>query len=106
MMLGELASQWILISVGALWLITGIKINRVRIHFLRKCPDEAKQYVTPLGIGGPQNATFLLRKDVSALLRQHADLWKSRQQALALTVASVLWPIICIVIFVTAVAFE
>ena len=82
------------LSTCALWLTLALYCNHVRKHFLRKCPDEAQRYVTHLGFGTPDNLTFLFRKESVALLRQHADLWKLRQRAIALMVASVLWPIL------------
>ncbi len=97
-MQGEILSLVSFFSIGALFLISGLQCNRVRIQFLKKCPEEALRYVTPLGEKSPKNVTFLFREKSVALLRQHVDLWKLRQRAVALIVASGLWPIVCMVI--------
>ena len=93
-------------STGILWLIMAIQCNRVRIHFLKQCPDEAQRHVTPPGYRSPKNVTFLFREESVALLRQHVDLWKMRQRALALIVASALWPILCMVALGIALALD
>ena len=94
----EIVPLVIFISVAVLWLIMALQCTLVYIRFLRKCPEEALRYVTPFGYGSTKNVTFLFRKESVALLRQHADLWKLRQRAVGLIVASVLWPILCMVV--------
>jgi len=102
----EIVPLGIFISTGVLWLITALQCNRVRVHFLRKLPDEAQRHVTLPGNMSPKNVTFLFREESVALLRQHADLWKLRQHTLILMTASALYPIVCMVILVIIFAFE
>jgi hypothetical protein len=95
--LTEIAALTVFFSTGVLWLITAIQVNRVRLHFLRDCPEEAKKYVRPPGFRSPKNVNFLFRKDALAILKLHYKLWTMRKHAIKLLIASVIWPILCMV---------
>ena len=94
----EIAPLIVFVSTAVLWLTMAIQFNRIRLRFLKDCPEEALKYVTPPGYRSPKNVTFLYNKEALAVLRLHSRLWAMRQHAVTLMTASIIWPIFCMVI--------
>jgi hypothetical protein len=86
-----------LVSTAALWLFTAIQFNRIRLRFLKDCPEEARKYVTTPGYKSPKNVTFLYKEEALAVLRLHPNLWAMRHRAVILMIVSIIWPISCMV---------
>ena len=96
----EIMILTVFLSVSVLWLITALQFGRIRIKFLKQYPKEAKLYVTPNGYPSPKNVTFLFQTKSVSVLKGYPELWKMRQVAVFLFLASIVYPVLWTIIFV------